>query len=945
MSARDDLRRRAEEIFNAALEVEAGHRDALVADRCGNDVALREEVESLLAAASDLDSFLDEPVTRAVDTPRRIGPYRLVREIGRGGMGSVWLAEQDQPIRRRVAVKVIRPGLDSREIIQRFQSERQAMALMDHPGVARVFDAGTTERDQPYFVMEYVDGESITDYCRNRRLGIRKRIELFQQVCEAIQHAHQKTLLHRDIKPSNVLVGERDGTPYVKVIDFGVAKAMDDGTDLETSFTRQGSIVGTPEYMSPEQAGRSGGIVDTRSDVYSLGVLLHQLLIGALPYDSERVREAISHGGLGTLYVDDPPRLTVRLYMLGAARAGVAEERGTTVSGLETTIRGELEWITMTALDQDPTRRYQSPSDLARDLQRHLEGESVVAAPPSRSYRARKFVRRHRAAVAAVGVVAFGVVLGVAGLAYGLVRAVDAEQRAVQEARTAEEITEFLVELFRVNEPGKSAEEDVSARSLLDRGVDQIRSSLDDDPLVRGNLLESMSRAYSGLGSYAKADTLAELAIADLADVLDVGDPRVTRAMQQWSYSRQYAGDPRGALDIAERALRDHAALHGETDAAAISLRNTRAGIYRELGELDAARSEFLALIDRLGGARSEEAQRALVVAWNNLASTAHQQSDVEGMRFGLERALTVMDSVRLDDPPRRAQIMMNIATASARLGDFRDGIERLVEVIPDLDRIFGPEHREAFGARMNLAVFYMFENEHDRAIEAFEELIPIAERAVGANHPQFATILHNYAVTLQAAKRPADAIEPERRALAIRREVFGDENMAVATTLQNLASFLADAGQLTEARERFEETLTLRERLVGTEHPTYAYDLVLYGLFLEKTEGTDSALETIERGLAIQLATLGREHSEVITSYKVLSEVKGRDARYGAAIEDFREAISIREALVGTNHLRVAEDLDGFAELLDKAGDSTGAATARQRASEIRSGIEESDR
>lgn len=853
MTETNDHRRRAEEIFHAALELTPDARSSFVRESCMGDVALQREVDSLLAAREELGDFLGDPVVAPLDVPATIGPYRLVRELGRGGMGEVWLAEQTEPIRRHVALKLIRPGMDSREIISRFHAERQAMALMEHPGVARVFDAGTTDRDQPYFVMEFVDGETITEYCRVRKLRVRDRILLFRQVCDAIQHAHQKTILHRDIKPSNVLVTEVDGQPHVKVIDFGVAKAMGEQLGPETLLTLHGSMIGTPEYMSPEQAGTSRHAVDTRSDVYSLGALLYELLVGALPHEAARIREAISMGGLASLYEDEAPRPIIRFQMLGARGDDIAGRRGTTRSGLESTIRGELEWITMTAIAHDPARRYQSPADLAADLQRYLDDDSVIAAPPSRSYRARKFVRRHRTAVGTFSVLGTALIIAGAGLGIGLLRAVDAEARAMREARTSGEVTAFLVDLFQVNEPGASENPAVTAREILDRGTTEIRGSLGDDPLVRGELLVSMSRAYWGLGVYDQADSLAGMAVDDLVSVLETTDPRLTEARNQWSLSRYYAGDPQGALQIAEEALAIHSTSNSPIDEQALALRNTRAQLYTRMGEIENARGEYRALINVLQEGRTTATRSALVAAWNNHARTFYPERDFERARTSLSRAITVMDSVDLDDEPRRAQIMMNIAATSAQLGDMEEAIEALTTVLPILDRVFGPDHKESIGARMNLAVFLMFEDEYEQALAAFEDVIPRAEASLGADHPQFASVLYNYAITLIGAGRPDEAIEVLPRVLEIRRTVFGEDHYDVVNALVLQAEAYGKAGRNEEAESRFQSVIAVRERTMGIDHPLLADDLDTYGDFLESAGFTERAAEVRGRAVSIR--------------------------------------------------------------------------------------------
>ena len=337
--------------------------------------------------------------------PEQIGPYRILETLGEGGMGVVYLAEQREPIRRRVALKVIKLGMDTREVIARFESERQALALMNHPNIAKVLDAGATEEGRPYFVMEYVKGISITEYCDRNRLSTKQRLELFIPACQAIQHAHQKGIIHRDIKPSNVLVELQDNVPVPRIIDFGLAKATNQRLTEKTFFTQHGVLLGTPAYMSPEQAEFGALDVDTTTDIYSLGVLLYELLVGAPPFDDETLRNAGYVEMVRVIQEEDPPTLSSRLDSLGHTASEVARRRHTDLSRLSKELTGDLDWITLKALEKDRTRRYPSASGLGEDIRRHLDDEPVTACPPSWAYRVHKFIKRYRTFVAAASTV------------------------------------------------------------------------------------------------------------------------------------------------------------------------------------------------------------------------------------------------------------------------------------------------------------------------------------------------------------------------------------------------------------------------------------------------------------------------------------------------------------------------------------------------------------
>ncbi|HJZ91412.1 MAG TPA: protein kinase [Gemmataceae bacterium] len=432
-------------IFDVAAELEApADRAAYLDAACGQDRALRAEIEELLSHDRAARSFLGRPLPATLDEPLReqpgtvIGPYKLIEAIGEGGFGVVFLAEQIHPVRRKVALKVLKPGMDTRQVVARFEAERQALALMDHPNIARVFDGGTTASGRPYFVMELVKGVPITDFCDQNQLPPRDRLGLFVQVCGAVQHAHQKGVIHRDLKPTNVLVSRHDTTPVVKVIDFGVAKALGQGLTDKTLVTGLAQMVGTPLYMAPEQAGMSDLDVDTRSDIYSLGVLLYELLTGSTPFPKERFQAAGYDEIRRVLREEDPPRPSTRISTLGLAATTVSANRGLEPVRLSRLVRGELDWIVMRALEKDRNRRYESTAALAADVQRYLADEPVQACPPSAAYRLRKFARRHRRAVLTASVVAVAVVVATGALVTSTLLTAEAQFRAASDLATAE---------------------------------------------------------------------------------------------------------------------------------------------------------------------------------------------------------------------------------------------------------------------------------------------------------------------------------------------------------------------------------------------------------------------------------------------------------------------------------------------------------------------------
>ncbi|MFY9529154.1 MAG: serine/threonine-protein kinase, partial [Candidatus Acidiferrales bacterium] len=459
----------------------------------------------------DADATLDTAASgtpaadRGATEPKSIGPYRLVQKLGEGGMGQVWLAEQTAPLRRQVALKLIRAGMYDDALLQRFQSERQSLAIMDHPSIAKVFDAGATPDGQPFFVMEYVQGISITTYCDQKRLKIRERLELFIKVCEGVQHAHQKAIIHRDLKPANILVVEVDSKPTPRIIDFGLAKATTPEAAGESMFTQGGGFVGTPAYMSPEQADPGVQGIDTRTDVYSLGVILYELLTGSLPFDTNKWQKQPLHEVLRQLREEDPPRPSTKIGTEKESSSAMAEMRSTEPKQLASLLRGDLDWITMKALEKDRARRYGTPSELAADLLRYLNHEPIVARAASAGYRLQKYVRRHRVGVAVVAVIA-GLLIAFAGVQGAQLR------RITRERDRANRITDFMTSMFKVSDPSEARGNSVTAREILDKASKDAGAGLAKDPELQAQMMNVMGRVYTNLGLYPHAQSLVEQA-------------------------------------------------------------------------------------------------------------------------------------------------------------------------------------------------------------------------------------------------------------------------------------------------------------------------------------------------------------------------------------------------------------------------------------------------
>ncbi|MFZ4574218.1 MAG: serine/threonine-protein kinase, partial [Phycisphaerales bacterium] len=446
------------------------------------------------------------PATPVTKPPvESIGPYKLVELLGEGGFGMVWLAERREPMVQHAAIKLLKPGMDSRAVITRFEHERQALAMMDHPNVARVFDAGTLENGRPYFIMEFDRGLSITEYCDKHRMSIPERLQLFTSVCDAIEHAHMKGIIHRDLKPSNILVSGDHANPVVKVIDFGIAKAVGASLAQQTMLTERGQIVGTIEYMSPEQADLRGQDVDTRSDVYSLGVVLYELITGVLPFESSALRSAGLEELQRIVRHVDPPRPATRISALGPSADTLAQRRHTSADGLRRVLARELEWIPLRAMRKEPGERYRSAADLRDDINNYLRGLPLAAGPESAAYRFRKFVRRRRTFVIAAALVILAVVVGSVGLVVGLVRAREAVAAETFERKRAESTIAFLQGMLESVDPQKAQGRDITVRDILDDAASKVGTRFSNDPVLEASMREVIGETYYKLSRYEEA--------------------------------------------------------------------------------------------------------------------------------------------------------------------------------------------------------------------------------------------------------------------------------------------------------------------------------------------------------------------------------------------------------------------------------------------------------
>ncbi len=846
-------------LFEECLEQAPETREAFIRKACGEG-EMADRLRALIRAHEAAEAATREAgLEEQGRFPDRIGPYRLLQVLGEGGMGVVYEAEQTEPIRRRVALKLIRLGLNTRQVVSRFEAERQALAVMDHPNIARVLDAGATEQGLPYFVMELVKGIPLLEYCDRRRLSTRARIELFMVLCQAVQHAHQKGVIHRDLKPSNVLVEEENGRPRPKIIDFGIAKAVGSPLTDTTLVTLHGQTLGTPAYMSPEQAMVSGLDVDTRSDVYSLGVMLYELLVGTLPVDVKRMG---IHAYIAKLAEREtnPPTPSVRLASLGAHLKVVARNRTSDPGTLRNELRGDLDWIVMKALEADRNRRYSTAAALAEDLERHLNDEPVQCRPPSSLYRFAKFVRRNRFSVAAAGVAIVAIILGGLAAAVGLLEARRAEVRAVREAETARQVSDFLVGLFEVSDPSESRGNTITARDILDRGALRIREELQEQPLVQARLLHTIGGVYWALGLEEEAFELVEEA-GRLREELQGGE----------------------SLELAEslRLLAEILSSH----FGGIPLERRE----RMLELLERARDIH---ISQLGADHPEVGQD-----WIHIAHALADRIPASDPRRYREASEAYLEAIRIwedaygPDDPRLAEPLRQLGNHTRRrLGDPGAAGPYFHRALSILEKAHGPTSPLVLPALYESYRLEMRNWNRDSAPveELYQRLWAIPEEEVLKAGVEIGVYI-NLGNTRLVVGRLDQSEDCYRRALTLARKMYGPDHEIVPVALSSLSNLYFIQQRWPEIRDVLAEARPLWERNQRTVEAINCQYGTALALLAEgrETEAEPLLEEAVE---SYRVHSPRRNYPAALEELILLRQKQGRSAEAGRLRERLLE-------------------------------------------------------
>ncbi len=905
-----------ENLFLAAAKLPPTERQAYLDQACQGNTELRRRVEQLLQAHDQAGGFLDSPaeqptalhppVESAEQAGSSIGPYRLLERIGEGGMGVVWVAQQLEPVKRKVAIKLIREGMDSRAVLARFEAERQALAVMDHPNIARVLDGGL-HRGRPFFVMELVKGVPITQFCDQRKLTLRDRLELFMPVCQAIQHAHQKGIIHRDIKPSNVLVALYDDRPVVKVIDFGVAKATGGQLTERTLETGIGAVVGTPTYMSPEQASLNNLDIDTRSDVYSLGVLLYELLAGSPPFSSEELHKQGLLEMLRMVREVDPPRPSIKLSTTESLPS-ISASRGAPPKTLAGLLRSELDWIVMKALEKDRSRRYESASGFAADIQRYLAGDAVLAHPPGALYRLRKFTRRNRVQVTAAAAVLAALLAGVVGTSLALrearIQAALARSEAeLKETALAQEAAQRQRAVAREQEAleAVAAEKQARIREQQERTFAEAIAAFVRDDVLALTSVEGQDRFGATDEGLDKDTTVGEL-LARAAAKLEQREnlePRI-EAELRWIMGVNLRGTGSFAESVRslERCAELRTELLGREHPDTITALNSLAVSYGAAGQ------------------REQELQ--------SLQETYRLASDHLG-----------------PDNPLTLGIMDNLAGVWLNRGQPEMALPLATDALARAERKFGPKNLCTLVARSTLAQCHQTQGHPERAQPMLESCVEDAESTLGPNHGRTLAMRILLGDCWLELKRPDKALPIMEETAARIRRTLGEDHPLAIRSAGSLAAALLDVGRRESALLMYEQTVKQANETLGATHPvTLAASAGLANAY-RLTGKIDLALQMLESVLEARTEALGSDHAETLVTAHNLGVLHWMSGQPEQAVPLLEQAFQGRARLLGRDSRETLSSMANLAVGLVALGRAEEALPmleeARQRSEEFR--------
>jgi len=843
---------------------------------------------------------------------QKIGHYRLIRVLGEGGMGIVYLAEQAQPIKRQVALKVIKPGMDSQRVIARFEAERQTLAFLDHPNIARVYDAGTTDQGRPYFVMEYFKGTPITDYCDQHTLTIEERLRLFQQLCGGIQYAHHKGIIHRDIKPSNILVSSDEGKVTAKIIDFGVAKAMAEPLAERTLASEECRLLGTPEYMSPEQVDMANEDIDTRSDIYALGVLLYVLLTGTHPFDTKDLRE----GGIDNLRQvireTDPKTPSTRLTSLGEEGAKVAEMRSTDISTLAKHLKRELEWIPLKAMRKERSERYRSASELADDVDNYLKGAPLLAGPPGIRYRLGKFIRRNRALVSGIAAVLLVLIAGVVGIT---LFAIKAERHRAETQRMFNSLVETvhnsLNPYFKWHK--------VTARSVLDTLSSDLEKKFKGLPLAEAKIRRALSIAYCIHGWYERSEQLIKRAIELNRDHRDPEDPNTLDCMKTlaWVYffESRYAHAEPLFLEVVEGFQR----VLGEADGRTLHAMFSLGAVYFVQGRFTEAERLTLKAFTAMQGIEDPETWQ-LVDITGGLGRGRRLQGDYEEAESLMQKALQISRD-KWGEDMHTLLFEHALGDLYCDLGRYNKAEQYLTEALAGRREIWDECHPDILVTQGSLGWLRYRQGRYEQAEKLLTEALEGVRRVVGNSHTETTHAMHGLGALYVSQGRHDEAEPLLKEAVKITNDLLGENNWQALYITNTLSKLYTEQRRFVEAEKQYIETLKAQRNILGNDHPHTLASINDLAVLYTRRQQYEKAETLFKEALVGRQRKLGEEHPGTLETKHHLAVVYGEQARYDDAEPLLLEAAEGRRLKLGEIHPYTIESLIQLVRLYEAWG------------------------
>jgi serine/threonine-protein kinase len=917
-----DRWQKIEFLFEEALKLDSSERENYLFKESGDDKEIFDEVISLLREDSNIHTILREDLSGPAKLSdsinyegKVIGTYKIIQKIATGGMGSVFLAERaDGQFEQKVALKLIKAGLNSLEIIKRFQYERQILARLQHPNIARLLDGGLTDEGLPYFTMEYVEGEPIDKYCNTHNLSIDERLKLFLKVCSAIHYAHRNLVIHRDLKPGNILI-TKDGN--VKLLDFGIAKVFTEDEDVEqTMMTRTGLFVMTPEYASPEQI--RGEVITTATDVYSLGLILYQLLTGSFPYEIKSITPLELERVICHTNPDKPSTLVTKTFKTAVEKDSnkIFEQRNIDAVKLRKKLLGDLDNICLMALRKEPERRYSSAEQFKNDIEKYLEGLPVIAHPPTIKYRTSKFIQRHKAGLTAG---ALALILISFLTTFYFIQLKEERDRAQLEATKSAKVSEFLQNIFEVSDPSESRGQNITARELLDRGATKIEAELKDQPDVKATMQEVIGRVYTKLGLYNEAEPMIENSLKIRSELFGAKSIESSKSLTALGILSNLQGNYEKAEELLTEAINIQKDLLPENELEKGKALNELATNYSITGKFDKSDSLYKKVIELYYKNNIKE-NETLFTVMNNLALSMHESGNFDEADSLFRLAYNHQKKFYDNKPhPELATTTYNYAQLLRDRGNL-DEAEKMFKESLEMDKILnGPEHPDVAYSLQGLASIYRTTGKYSESEKLYRESLQIRRKLLGDEHPDVGHSLTNFGLLLIAMKNYDEAEKIFNEALNIQLKNLGEEHRSVTNIYERLGAVYLGKGELKKAERLYNKALSINKKILGENHFATASDFINLSKVKSAMKDFESAIVLCKKGIELAETVEGKESAFLTGTYSILAKIYLEKGDFKTSDSLYRISINMFEKIYGRNYIRTAMTMVNFSYLLLK--------------------------